>query len=464
RDFNLHTGDMSNVVKAGVWLYLGTTIGGLFGLIYWVLMSRLVGVEAVGRVGAVVAFATLIQVIFSLDIGLGLARSVGVALRNGDWTSISRHFWTGVTYLLSAGAGIWLALFLANAGVEWGLFSPLLALIFNLSLLADMLLAALYLSWVRVLAMAASGVALIAVGVSLASWGWVGAAVGYTSGAAVYAALLTAYAIRRVGFARPSFAMWIEMAKAGVSRWGPSTLLTAGQQAGILGVYHLSGAPDSGRLYIAQAIAGVVASFGTMALWLATPTLARAARRRELALYGSKVALALTSPLSVALAAGAELPLSILGHEYAAARQVFSVLALSVPAQVFTNVAASYLLSEAMYRRVFTLYATYTATAAAAYMALIPQLGALGAATATLAASTAAALTAAVFLKPSQKHLKAVALPLAIGVLTWHLPPPIATAAALSTYAIYLKAGVWTRQEITNIIKTILQKQTGDII
>ncbi|MFN3805407.1 MAG: polysaccharide biosynthesis C-terminal domain-containing protein [Pyrobaculum sp.] len=428
-------------------------------------MSRLVGAEAIGYAAVAVSLATLATSIAALNINVGGLRYVGEALGRGDLERASSYFWSGLSYLAFTYAAASAVLYLAPLGVSRELALATAALVLsNVSIMADVYIIAAYRAVVRFVGVFLGNAVRFAVGILFAGWGWVGAVAGNIAASVTYALLALSYSIRRLGIARPGFGGWLDMARAGVSTWAPSAVVIIAQQSGVLAVFFSTGAVGSGHLFVAQGIVGVVGALAYVVFNMLTPTLAAMSTgRRETATYAARIGLALTAPASVGLAVAPHVPLLLLGPDFADAATPLSLLALAVLPNVLNYTALSFLIAEGRFLHALYLSSVSSGVTLALYVVLTPQWGAAGAAAAMLIASIVTSLAASLYLKPGGAHLKAIALPLAVGAAVYWMPWPLALAAVGATYLLYPRAGVLTRRDVALLAEAILGKKAHTI-
>ncbi|MEM4439693.1 MAG: oligosaccharide flippase family protein [Pyrobaculum sp.] len=452
---------LRGAIRGGFWLLMTHIVSSLFGFVYWLVMSSVVGAEAMGLAAVVISIGTLAITIASFGVNTGLLRYGGEALGRGDESKALSYFWSAVSFLATTHS------IAAMAAI---LFSPLGALFIAATILLrvasafEFYIMAMYRTEVLFVAAVVGGIAKLTAGFAMAGWGWVGVLFGYVVGVAIGSLIAAVYVLKYSKMSLPRLDKILNMLRAGVPIWAPNVLLVLGQQVGVLSVFTMAGAVQTGHLYVAQQIAGLVSAVAGVVTGLLTPALAAMdASRREAASKSCRLALALSGPIAAMLVAVPHLPLSILGEDYAEAAAPLAILALTSLPTVVREAAVSYLLAEKKFGALLILSTLHTAIQLALYFVLVPIYGSLGAALATLIASTASAAVSSIWIEISKAHVLAIAIPLALVPTIYLLPWFAVIVATLSVYLLYPRLGVVTREDIVTMAEAILGKRVNKI-
>jgi O-antigen/teichoic acid export membrane protein len=466
---------VSGFVRGGVWLYLSVLVNNFFGFIYWFLISRIAGKEILGSTSAIVGVATLIIGLLSFGVGVGLQRYLGEYLAKGEKERARVYFWSVLIFdlLLYFFAGSLLAL--AGAlGFSFGGYTP------EMLVLAGVLVAmgftqpfmALYYSELRtslhLFASMIGNVLRVVVGVALVllGFGWIGATLGYLMFNLSYITLGFLHAVRRLSFGLlVSKSPLKEVLEAGIASWAPTIIMLAGQWIGVVAVYTSAGALETGDYYIAFAIATLVLAITNAVLTLLIPVLSGISDgRKRLMAKTLRLALAVASPVAVALAAYPHVPLSMLGREYVAASRMLTLLSLAALPVAFSTALTGLLYAYKDYKNVLLLGLTQNVPRLVLYFALIPSMKGLGAALAYTAGSLTgltyvAHLSRAINVKlPWKETIVAVLVPgaLALTVTSLHIPWLIGIPLILSTALAFPRLRVVSREEIIELARLLL--------
>jgi len=410
---------------------------------------------------------------------LGLDTATGVQRFLGMWATDreqkAKYFYTTLAFTAAVHASAAAALFaMGLAGVPLGEFTPqmlavagaLVALGFADTYYA--LMAAHLRTDIHFAAVAAGSLAKLAVGVALvkAGWGWTGAALGYALVGAAVLATGAYYAPRWTGRPALSLSALADVLKAGVASWAPGMVATLGRWLGVFAIFHAATAAETGQYYAALTIANAVLMIATSILSLLLPVLSGMADgRKRAAARALRISLAVAAPAAAFAAAYPALPLALLGHEYAQAAPALTILILSLPPTAVVATAESLAYAYGNYRQVLVISLVTDLTRVALY----PVLASLGP-TGVAAAYTAGAYTGmayALHIAPTlatRQIWAAIAIPAALAAAAWatHLPWPLGLLVTATSYPIYAKAKILTRQDAREIATALLPPHLVD--
>ncbi|MEM1664211.1 MAG: hypothetical protein QXD96_08825 [Pyrobaculum sp.] len=448
--------------RGGFWLFLSEVALAVLGAAYWFILSRLVGATELGIAAAIVSVGSLVAALTSLGVETGLFRHAGEMFKRGDKTSASTYLWSSVVIRIPMFA---VAVFIVTQlPAPDPLYSATLAVVVGLVGILNIYTAAMYRTEVRLVVNVVSSFVKIGVGVMLAGWGWLGVVISYISGSIVSLVMFAGFVLRQVVFTKPRIGASIEVVKAGVPLWVSSASMLTAQLAGVLSVYVISGAAETGVLYVAQVVSSLVIAAAGISVGLLTPALAAMdSGRREAAASACRLALALSAPLAAMLVAMPYVPLSLLGREFQAAALPLALLAAAAVPTVVLNVVNSYYLAEKRYKSLFLINFLRSVLQIVLYIFLIPLYGAVGAALSAFVATLVFAAALSKFLDLGRLHLLAVAVPFATAPAGLVLPWPLAAAAISASWLLYLRVGVLTRRDISDLAHAILGKQADNI-
>ena len=477
---------IGKVVRGGFWLSLGLILSSFFGFIYWLVVSRLVGPEVVGKAAAVLGVESLTLALLGFGVPIGVQRFVGRSYGRRDFESLGEYFYSSLFLLLLlsilGGASF---LLMAVVGVRF-LFLDRMSLIFvGILMMLGMngwpaVSYALFRSLLKTEYVAAtqviSGIIRLSIGILLVYLGlsFTGIMLGYVTAAATTSILMLLLPLRILKAMSCKFLISLrsvgEVLKAGVVSWIPNIMVFAGQWIGVLGLHAWIGGFETGTYFIAFAITSALMSLSQMILNLMFPVLSGMYDGRKRTMYRAVIfSASIMSPLAFTLIAYPSLIPSLLSPSYAAA---------STPIQIL---AAGYLLTPAYLGYTYYAYALgkYREVMAIGLAENIPRLvlyailtGVMGERGVAVGYSTGMifALITAIFLAKKArfklggpKLLKIAIIPLIISLLiiafgiSWMIGIP---SLLIVSYILYTRLGMITKQDLKEIAEAFLSKRT----
>jgi len=70
---------LGRVTRGALWLTLGIILSSFFGFIYWIIVSRLVDADIIGRAATIIGIEALITGFINLGIPLGVQKFLGAS-------------------------------------------------------------------------------------------------------------------------------------------------------------------------------------------------------------------------------------------------------------------------------------------------------------------------------------------------------------------------------------------------
>jgi len=463
----------ASIVKGGLWLYASRVVNMVSGFAFWLAVSAIAGPTPLGVASAVLGLSSMIGAVASLGMPRGLMRFLG--MHAADRGEASKYFWSTVLAMTGLAALASTSLALAGAlGLGIAGYTPqMLVAVAGLVVLTSVsgCVGSLLVSVIETKRLAAAsaignaaklalGPALVALGL-----GWRGVVAAYAL-PSIAVSLLGLSTVRKVAGLRPvlSRGRLINVVRAGMAVWVPSTILIVGQQLAIVLVFSSHGAVETGLLYVALTIAGFVTAVATSMTSLLLPVLSSMERgREELCSYVARLGLALVAPAAIALATYPSTVLALLGRSYLAASPMLRIVALASLATVVTASMSNYLYSGGEYRRVAVASTISSATRIVLYAALVPSYGALGAAIAYAAGSAvnmpylAAVIRGRLRLAWGRIGI-AIAVPSSVAAIAMVLGAPwyAGIAALTATYLVYTRIGVIERRDLSLLARALV--------
>ncbi len=483
---------IGSIVRGGFWLYFSSIADNFLGFIYWMLVSALAGPTAIGISSAISSLSGLVLSLLGLGIGTGILRFFGMFLESDEEGRLKTYFWTALVFcsLVHLLAGILFTL-LGIMGYEFSGLSGSMLIFASLMIVAGIgsIPSSLMISMLKTEVIFTSVVLSVifryAVGITLMLYyglGWVGAVIGNIAQLYVKLAVITFQAVRSVPI-KPvfSFRTLKEVLIAGMPSWLPSLIASVGSLLGILSVYVISGALETGYYYVSLAIANVTLMVGTSILSITLPVLSGMKDGRKRALSQViRISIALIAPPTTYVMLYPWVPLSWLGSEYVNSALILTTLLVSSVPSVITSGIASLVYAYGKYLLVLAVNMSINIVRLILYYILIPDYGGLGGAIAFTAGNYIGFLTTLYVIKTirftMEWHLliKTTAVPIVLGVtcFAFNVHWLISLIIVASAYIIYLKFRIVGRDDLKDIVRAFhieslavkIYSRYGDVI
>ncbi len=449
-----------DTIAGGTWLFLGNLTLSLSGLVFWLVIASIVGASSIGIASIVVSSSAIAVTLVSAGLNIAVIREVAA---RGVRASIASLLLALIAGSIAAAISIPLV-----CGVGYGelsIYSSLLALSTTMSIACMFSLIGLERFREYFVAIAAGSVAKLFIGIVLAVIGMrmLAPILGYLA----YPVVASATALC---FLAPSIA---RAAKTGSAPFSSGDLKSvallalsnypyvfSNQLLSMLSVYvfaYLVGKPVStGVLYISLMVALAIAALPNSLLSAALPI----GTRRGVDPFSEslRIGLALATPIAVAVIAAPRAVLSLINPELVGGADTLRVLLLSI-APLTALTAAITRLNKEGERRVLAIVGVARLVLLIALLApLTRAYGALGAATAFLAANT---LTLPIALRYLPNALRAIATPWTLHTATMlisYLAPLneliVAAIAVVASIAVLHLTRTITIDELYNTLRT----------
>jgi len=380
---------LTKVVRGGLWLYLRSLANNLSGFIYWMAVSAIGGTEIVGLTSATVALASVVSSFLSLGEEVGVQRFVGASRGRGNREGVANYFWSTVLFRIATFVPVGLAMIvLGLLGLPLGgldasmlFYAGVMVLLNTVVVFDDLLASHLETKPIFIGSIVGNAVKLsLGIGLISLGWGWAGAVIGYIAltPAAFIVKLLPSLKLTRFKL-RFDFQALRDVLKAGIAGWLPAMIAVLGQQLGVLTLFGVKGASETGLYYVSFAIMGVVTGLGGSVLGLMMPVLSGMEDCRKRACSRAiKISLVVVTPLAFTLAAYPEVPLGLLGKEYVDAAPMLMLLALTIPATLIATGVTSLVYAYGMYTTILILGLASNLSRIATYIPLSYLMGGTG--------------------------------------------------------------------------------------
>jgi len=462
---------LAGVVRSGLWIYLSSIISSLSGFIYWVVISAIGGTDVVGLTSATVALAGIVTGFLSLGEEAGVQRFLGACRGRGDDEGVAEYFWTVTLFRIATFTPVGLMMMaLGSAGLSLGsltadmlFFAGLIVALSSITIFDSLLASHLETKPIFLGSIVGNALRLpLGICLILMGWGWVGAVLGYI--VAIPASFIVKFF--------PSFGMISlktnlnmralrDVLRAGVASWLPGIIAILGQQLGVLTLFGIRGASETGLYYVSFSMMGALMGIGGSILGLMMPVLSGMEDGRKRASWRAiRISLILTTPLAFILAAYPEEPLGLLGRDYLDAAPMLTVLSLTIPVSLISAGVTSLLYAYGMYTSVLILGLIGSVSRIVTYAPLSRLMGGSGVALSYAFGAYAAFASTIIVcrklgLNPGLREaLLITSIPLCLAIafhqlsMAWFVGAPL---LLLLSYIGYLRIGVLDRGDLREL-------------
>ncbi|RLC60113.1 MAG: hypothetical protein DRI01_10575 [Chloroflexi bacterium] len=469
-----------NLPFNAIFLYVETGAISIFGFAYWFVITKLVGADILGTVSAMASFAGLLGILIAVGIPVGSMRFLGKAYSQSQTEELPSFFTSALVLIgVSSLFGITLVIILRGqlqtiVGLPTTFFylACLIAFIASMHSIFRTTFICIRRAQVIALSTVLGGVIRLGVGIVLVllGFGALGAAIGYAMLPVVgFILLLASMLANTLLFARPKINFTLrlarELTRAGLANWLPSVILALGSQLGILIVYGVQGAAETGFYFIVYAIFSAVEAIQRCIWGVMFPVLSGMTDdRKRLTWKGITLVLVIIVPVAVSLFLCSKVILGFFGAEFLAADRALALLLASVVLIPIAKGIETLAYAYGRYRYVLLIGLVTNIPRVLLYIVLVPSYGADGAALAFLGGtltgficSVIVASRIGMILFWKQISL-IVFLPVGIGVASYllqlHWVLGIVLVFSVS-FAGYLLLKIITRREIKEIISSL---------
>ena len=469
--------ELGVVARESIFIYSANFIASVAGFLYWVIAAKLVPSNVLGTATTIISLTSIAITLSTLGLGTAILR-VGSIHRDKigrvaytalvlDLASTTIVALGGLTIYARVLGSTRLALLVVPLALVWAptaALTPVLITTRN----------ARYLSYAQTL----SAITRIGLGVAilLTTPTITGVVAGYLLGfLAVTITLLAIILRRKLLEPKASKTYAIELLRAGIPIWLPSTIAVLGTQLAVVFTYSIRGGSEAGYLYIAQTIALAIDAARVAVASALIPSIAtRNVSKGEL---GDVIRLvfALLLPVNMTLFFFPEPVLKLINPEYLTAVNPLRIYILANVVLLIVGLVATHIYASGNYRYTLLINTSISTTRVALYTILTPLYGAAGAATAYLAGT----LTATTLIAPKTRGVKApwsrmslsLAIAILLGITLKHLTveSTLATVIAimmylLLVYLVHIALRLLKKTELTlllGIFKSITRVKVG---
>jgi len=463
-----------------IFLYVETGTISVLGYAYWFVITKLSGADILGTVSAMASFAGLLGVLIAVGIPVGVMRFLGKAYSQNQTEEFSTFFTSALILIgVSSLFGITLVVILRGQlqtimGLPAAFFYMACLIAFATAMRSIFRTTFICIRRAQIIALSTilGGVTRLGVGIALVllGFGALGAGIGYTMLPVVgFAFLLVSMLMSTLPFqqVKLTFALGSvkELTRAGLVSWVPAVVLTLGTQLGILVVYGVWGATETGFYFIAYTIFGAVEAIQRSIWGIMFPVLSGVIDgRKRLTWKGIKLALVIIVPVATSIFICSKIILGFFGAEFLVAHEVLTLLLGSAVLIPITKGIETLVFAYGRYKYVLLIGLVTNIPRVLLYVALVPPYGAHGAAFAFLGGTLTGFICGIVIASRVgmmlfwKQILLIILLPVGIGVasylLQFHWVLGIILVFGVS-FTGYLMLKIITRREAKEIINSL---------
>lgn len=478
-------GQVGRVVSGAFWLYLSSIISNLQGFFFWMIISRLGGGAIVGILSVIVGLSSLVGGILNFGIYTGLSRFTGYCLGKSEDSErcVSEYLWTAVAFSLifyGIGSAAILGIgFLFPGAYGYSRSMMLFAAIFNfisfLGGFSTFLQSSLqtkrifYSVVISIAVKFAVGIALFEMG-----YGWKGVAIGYMMNSLLQGIINAYQTLKHISFS-PSFSLerLKELLRAGIPSWLPGLISTIGQWLGVLILYGSIGSLETGSYYIASQLANVVLMISNTMNGLLLPVLSGMADgRKRVGLKVFRLSLALMMPISAFVMFYPKLFLGLFGEDISGGWLPLAILLLSSPLVAYSSFTTSLFYAYGDYGSILKGGLITNIPRVALYFVLAPIYGGVGVALSVVVGTVTGTIYYYVKARSVGIYADAkgvaltLAVPYSLSILAFILRLNWIVGMLLvgSSYILYMKAKIITKDDLREIGKALLGKERASLL
>jgi len=397
--------ELAVVARESIYIYGANLIASLTGFLYWVIAAKIVSSEVLGTASTIISLTNITVTISTLGLGTAILR-VGAIYRN----EIGRVACTALTLDLAATTLVILGGLMIYVRILGSTQSALLVIPLALAwapviALQPVLIAtrnAKYLPYTQII----NAISRIGLGITilLITSTVTGVVTGYFLGFLAVTLTLLIIILRRKllePYITKPYA--VELLRAGIPIWLPSTIAVIGTQLAVVFTYSMRGGSEAGYLYIAQTIALAINSARVAVASALIPSIASSNVGKEGLGDVVRLVYALLLPINMTLFFFPEPILMLINPEYLAAVIPLRIYILANVILLMVGLIGAHIYASGNYRYTLLINTSMSIARVALYTILTPLYGATGAATAYLAGI----LTATALIAPKTRGVKA---------------------------------------------------------
>ena len=469
--------ELGVVARESIFIYGANLIASLTGFLYWVAAAKIVSSEVLGTASTIISLTNITITISTLGLGTAILR-VGAIYRNEigrvactalalDLVATILVVLGGLTLFARVLSSTWLALLIVPLALVW---APTIALTPVLITTRN----AKYLPYTQII----NATTRIGLGIAilLVLPTTTGVVIGYLLGSlAITITLLTIILRKKLLGSCISRTHAVELLRAGIPIWLPSTIAVIGTQLAVVFTYSMRGGSEAGYLYIAQTMALAIDAARVAVASALIPSIASGSVSKGKLGDVIRLVFALLLPVNMVLFFFPEPVLGLINPEYLAAVNPLRIYILANVTLLMIGLIATHIYASGNYRYTLLINTSMSTVRVALYTILTPLYGATGAATAYLAGT----LTAITLIVPKTRGVKApwsrmslsLAIAILLGITLKHLTveSTLATVIAmmmylLLVYLVHIALRLLKKTELTlllGIFKSITRVKVG---
>lgn len=360
----LHLGKL---LKGGFWIFIGGNLTNILGYIFWILASKIVSPSIIGFGSVIITLQTIFITITSLGLPTGARHYFGLSKGEEDYNKLVKYFFTSLIIL--AIINLCAIFFLSYSYFNPNLLNSeesLYLLILTLLSFWEPLLYSLFISILKTKIVAfshtLSAILKLSVGILVLFFNpnKMGVISVFIFGFIVEGLVLIFAVIRLFKNLNITISVDLRLSKiilkTSFPAWAADILVILGQSFGIIVVFNIVGGVEAGLYFIALSIARLIYSLPGSIQMLIFPVLSGMKEGQENATSKViKFALVLGVPSALIICIYAEVPLILLGPQYADAAPLLTIIVLGAIIYPIYAGYYSYLYAIGKYKHVILL-------------------------------------------------------------------------------------------------------------
>jgi O-antigen/teichoic acid export membrane protein len=480
-------------VGKNIWhVTLWTFLTSIFTYVFWFIGAKFAGPSAIGTASYMGSLILIISTIDVLDISLGMKRSLGLAISEGDASKykqvlISSLFFVslivGVAIIVILAPGLDLIHMLKISDKYTMIFVIMVIILPFQTIFTESLIAASR-SKDLIYPLIIGSLARFPVFISILyifDEPTLSIIVGYFSMWYITAGLYGYYTFKVFRHSSESAFKNLttnmrHVLQAGLSSWVPHTVYVLGAQLGVVTVVASAGESEGGKFYLAMGIY-LVTMFIVMGITKVTHSsisgLGKEKEQTSFLLYSIKIAYILTMPISVPIFYFSGKFLAIMGQEFRSSGPALSILIIGLPLAMISEMIYYFMYGRAEHRVVLFLGLAGNIPRVILYFILPIYIGINGAALAYVVGSLCQMTLSVVIgnryriAMEFSRYALITAVPFLIGLPLFLFSIQFIVSSLIIFFGsllIYIKIGILTEADIMNFVYMVFSRRTGDKI
>ncbi len=455
---------------------------------FWFLVAKVSGSGSVGLASTIVSLMMIITTISGMDLFIGMKRSLTKFYTEGDKSKYSGIFISVFTFLtLSASVASVALVYPINIldliGIDDQYYWVVVVSIYLLSyhyLFTETFISIMNTKEFFKFILLGSLLRFPLFGISLVLLGQqdLSPIMAYYSMYAVTVALSSFYVVRKFTFkisSKQILSHLKSIASISTSSWIPNIINVSGFWLGVVIVFSINGAQDGGKFYISVGIFSVVLFIVTGISKVTHGVIQNIEKDKQLKFlsYSIKIAIVFTIPISASIMFFSSSFLVLLGTEFTSSSLNLSILMVSTPFVIVSELIYYYLYGLSFHREVLVLGLMGNVPRMFLYFLISLYINWEYASLGYFVGSVLQCIFSFPISRINHRLLDirekvfVSSIPFAIGFLLWVANIPYYYSIAvifLTSFGVYIRLGLFNDSDLHRIVYGIMPKYIGDII